>query len=162
MKTPSKDFLVVMALIGLFVIGTSIWNLKPKTNFSHSRTGYVHRELYEIAHAIKNYQLEYKEEPPIPLKEFYASLEGTNPMKYVFLLPGRHVDANSGLRCDAWYTPYQVFKGSNGWLLRSAGQNRTFDDIKNEYAGSQTDDISMLVPLVDEKDAQQAISPNDR
>ena len=96
----------------------------------------------------------------MPLKEFYASLEGANPKKFDFLHAGRNVDPKTSQRCDAWHTPYQVFKGSSGWLLRSAGPNQSFDDIKNEYAGKHTDDITMLVPLVTESEAQQIMDAN--
>ncbi len=159
MRKPSKDFLVVMALIGAIVISAIIWGSQEVPNFSHTKAGDVHRDLLRIALAINYYQAEQNSDPPLLPRKFYAALKGENPKGIQFLIPSRFEDSE-GLRCDAWHTPYQVYMCSGGWLIRSAGPNRSFDDVKKANQASLSDDISIFVPSAIKSEAQQAGSSN--
>jgi len=58
MKTPSKDFLAVMVLIGLLVIGLFIWSGNPRTDISH-KTSSALRTARAIESAVNNFYMEY-------------------------------------------------------------------------------------------------------
>lgn len=100
--------------------------------------------LTEIANAIRNYQSELGGEPPLPSAEFFAALRGNNPKAISFLAPDRYPASKSGIRCDAWGNPYQVFRGTDGWLIRSAGHNKVFDDLNMKGV----DDITVIIPII--------------
>lgn len=154
MKRPSKDFLIVMGLICAAVIAVVIANGFQEPRFSHTKTGYVYRDLHDIKMAINAYQVQFNSNPPLPLNKFYAALKGENKNEIRLLLSGKYEDSESGLRCDAWNTPYEVYLNSEGWLIRSAGPNRKFDDVEKQNEESTSDDITVFLPHIIEYKAQ--------
>jgi len=116
----------------------------------HSR---VLEDLSEVSYAIRGYRSEYNKEPPIQPKAFFATLVGANDRGIRFL-SDRRATYRSGIRCDQWSTPYQVFYSPDGWLVRSAGPNRTFDDFQIDGV----DDVTLHVPPA--SITQQVVVPN--
>ena len=119
--------------------------------FSCTRTQREHNNLMEIDSAVRSYQTELNEEPPAGSADFFNSLRGNNPKGINFLVPDRTPTSHSGIRCDSWKNPYQVFRGTDGWLIRSAGPNKTFDDLSIKGL----DDMTVLIPTIASKKAEQ-------
>ena len=60
--------------------------------------------------------------------EIVKAMTGQNP-KNLIILVGRKSELNSkGEIVDPWDTPLRIYFSANGILIRSAGQNRRFDD----------------------------------
>lgn len=157
MKTPSRGFVVTMLIIGALCIGFVFWGMgSTSDNWSHTRAGREQMNLSEIATAVRSYQTELNSEPPLPPGQFFASLRGSNPRGIAVLGPARAQDSESGIRCDAWRSPYQVFRSDDGWLIRSAGPNRAFDDL----GGKDSDDMTVFIPLIKKNMAEQVVTPN--
>ena len=148
MKKPSIGFIVSMLLIGALCVGFVYLGAGSSAdNFFHTRRGREHLALTAIATAVRSYQEEFLSEPPIPAEAFFATLRGRNPKEITFLSSPRIPDSESGIRCDTWNSPYQVFFGEQGWLIRSAGPNRVFDDLANK----DSDDITIIAAVAHKK-----------
>ena len=144
MKTPSRGFVIAMLLIGVLCVGVLYLGQESSADdSSHTRAGREQMNLTEIATAVRNYQIELNSDPPVPPAQFFASLRGNNARGIAVLGPSRSQDSESGIRCDAWRSPYQVFRGADGWLIRSAGPNRVFDDLPR----NGSDDMTVLIPI---------------
>lgn len=143
MRAPSKDFVLVMLLIGAMFVGFLYSGMGSSANWSHTRAGREQMNLTEIATAVRNYQSELNSELPASPGPFFAALRGENPKGIAFLGPAKFQDSKSGIRCDAWRNPYQVFCGADGWLIRSAGPNRIFDD----KIGKGSDDMMVFIAI---------------
>lgn len=147
MKKPSKRFLLILAIIVCCFTIIALWSTALVEKFPHSKASYTHRDLFVISKAISRYQKEFNTEPPVMPKKFYASMGGKNPKKIRFLSKSKYQEEQTKLRCDAWLTPYQIYRSGSGWLIRSAGPDRTFDDIGGEYKDPMTDDMTIFVPV---------------
>jgi hypothetical protein len=152
MKAPSRGFVVALLLIGAVCVGVGFLGRgSTSDSWFHTRAGREEMNLAEIANAVQNYQKELKSDPPVPVAQFFASLRGKNARGISVLGPAKMEDSESGIRCDAWRTPYQVFRGGTGWLIRSAGRNRVFDDL----CGKGTDDMTVTIPTIEKQQAEQ-------
>lgn len=156
MEAPSKSFITALLLIGVLCVGLYILGQGSSAdNPSHTRAGRERVNLTEIASAVRNFQIELNSEPPVPPGQFFASLRGSNSKGIAVLGPAKVPDSEAG-RCDVWRTPYQVFLGGDGWLIRSAGPNRVFDDLGDK----RSDDMTVFVPSLAKNRAEQAVAPN--
>jgi hypothetical protein len=146
MKTPSRDFVLAMLLIGALFVGFLYSGMSSSAgNWSHTRAGREQMNLTEIGNAIRNYQTELNSELPVSPELFFAALCGKNPKGIAFLGPAKFQDSKSGIRCDAWRRPYQVFRGADGWLIRSAGPDHLF----NDNVGKGSDDMTVFISIVE-------------
>lgn len=156
MKIPSRGFMIAMLLIGSF--GIAVFFLgegSSSGNGSHTKAGRERRNLSSFALAVRSYQQELNREPPVSPNQFYASLRGANSKGFTFLVPARDPDSESGAYRDAWGNPYQIFRGDSGWLIRSAGPNRIFDDQN----GKGSDDMTVFIPSIS-RDPAEVATPN--
>ena len=144
MRAPSKDFVWALGLIGVLFVGLLIWGSRPKSACSTTRATRECMNLTEISAAIRNYQSELGGEPPLAPADFFAALRGNNPKGFSFLVPDRYPESKSGIRRDEWGTPYQVFRGTDGLLIRSAGHNKVFDDLSTTGG----DDMTVFIPTL--------------
>jgi hypothetical protein len=129
---------IVTVIIGLWMISL-FFGSGPLTTTTSDRQ---QSSMYYIASAVKNYQSELNEEPPVEEEQFFDALRGNNPRGIVFLsLPSYNI-SDSGMITDFWGNPYQVFFGSDGWLIRSSGPDGAF----TEYTSRHCDDILMHIP----------------
>ena len=102
----------------------------------------VQRDLNDIEHAVNNYRLEFDQEPPVQPTSFFDALRGNNA-KGMRLLSDDGAVYKSGIMCDRWGNPYQIFRGAEGWLVRSSGPNGVFDDFRSKAV----DDVTVYIPI---------------
>ena len=149
MKTLTRTVLV--GATAFLFIGICVWWIQERPFERAGPHSRVLEDLGEVSSAIRNYQAEYNKEPPTDPKEFFAALAGANDTGLRFLSDGR-ASFVSGRRCDRWGTPYQVYYSFDGWLVRSAGPNRAFDDLR--IGG--VDDVTLHVPPASTTQAEQS------
>lgn len=131
-----------MLIIGAVCISIPFWGRGSSAdNPGHTKTGREKRNLASIAMAIRSYQEELNNEPPVSPLQFFASLRGANPKGYTFFVT-KHDDTETGIVLDEWRNHYQILFRDASWRIRSAGPNRTFD------SGESGDDISVVVPAI--------------
>ncbi len=139
-------------MLTIAATGIASWliSLSAMRYSPHSR---VQRDLANISIAVNNYQAEFGQEPPVHPSSFFDALRGNNAKRIRFLSDD---DAayKSGVRCDPWGNPYQVFRGTDAWLVRSSGHNAVFDDMVIK----ETDDVTSYIRI--SPTAEQVMPPN--
>ena len=138
MKTRS---IVILLILLAGVISVALWlaNHSLMRSRPHSK---VQRDLYDIQSAVYGYQTEFDQEPPVQPSSFFDVLRGNNA-RGIHFLSDDGVVYKSGIRCDGWGNPYQVFRGTDGWLVRSSGRNGVFDDLRI----LEVDDVTVYIPI---------------
>ena len=98
-----------------FIVLALVPSLPPNRHTVWTRASEL---LSDIANAVHGYQLEYGDEPPMHTAQFYSSLRGSNPRGVRFMSRIRKQENDVGAMHDIWGSPYQVFFGTDGWLIQ--------------------------------------------
>jgi len=122
-----KKILVGIGVVGLAVgviWASNLWkNMQVK-----ARTAEFNEDIENIFNALQKYKERVGTYPVGSNAEVSKALNGSNP-KGVTVIVGRKTKVNDkGEFVDPWGTPLRIYFDDKGVLIRSAGQNRRFDD----------------------------------
>jgi hypothetical protein len=108
--------IVIMIVLSIFVFPM----------FNRPKEGkIIGQEIEELGKAMETYQSEFGSLPSGNHREIWRALRGENPSKKVFTTLDREDD--NGRLLDPWNQPYQFYVSSDGFVIRSAGPDKTFD-----------------------------------
>ena len=122
-----KKLLVVAGLVvGLIAAG---WLVHSLTTFRvNARMNRLTQDVDSLFDGLQKYKETVGAYPSGSNSDVAKALQGQNPKK-VIILVGRKLEMNSkGEFVDPWGTPFRFYFSDNSVLLRSAGQNRRFEE----------------------------------
>ena len=157
MKTRSVIILLIF-LAGAISVALWLANQSMMHSWPHSK---VQRDLNDIQSAVNSYRTEFDQEPPVQPSSFFDVLRGNNARGLRFLSDDGAV-YKAGVRCDRWGNPYQVFRGTDGWLVRSSGPNGVFDDFRIKEVDDVTANIRIPPKAEQAGGGQPATKPADK
>jgi hypothetical protein len=102
-------------------------------------------DLSNIDAALTSFRSAFDADPAVDAEQFFSTLAGANPRGITFL-SGERLQAG----IDPWGTPYEVYRSTDGWLIRSAGRDRVFNNVgllgvDNRAVLKGNDDISIRI-----------------
>jgi hypothetical protein len=120
----------IMIAIGvLTVIAGIIWTGRAWTTMRvNARTAKFNEDVENLFIGLQKYKERVGSYPLGGNAEVAKALQGNNP-KNIIIIVGRKSELNEkGEFVDPWGTPLRIYFSDVGVLVRSAGQNRRFDD----------------------------------
>ncbi|MCI0745346.1 MAG: YdgA family protein [Verrucomicrobia subdivision 3 bacterium] len=122
-----KKILVVIGLIAVLVAGGYGYNVWKSWTVNAS-TRQLNEDIENLFAGLQKYKEHVGSYPVGSNADVVKALKGANP-KNVIVLVGRKTELNEkGEYIDPWKTPLRIYFSDSGVLVRSAGQNRRFDD----------------------------------
>jgi hypothetical protein len=122
-----RRFVLIVGLITILV-GAG-WIVRAWTAFRvTARTQRLNDDVVTLFEALQKYKENVGSYPAGSNAEIAKALKGKNS-KNIIILVGRKTDLNEkGEFVDPWGTALRIYFSDTGILVRSAGQNRRFDD----------------------------------
>lgn len=122
-----KKILVVIGTIT--VICGAVWAASAwKTLRANAKTAKFNEDVENLFAGLQKYKERVGTYPTGGNAQIAKALQGDNN-KNVIILVGRKTELNEkGEYVDPWGTPLKIYFTEGGVLIRSAGQNRRFDD----------------------------------
>jgi len=122
-----KKILVVIGTIT--VICGAVWAASAwKTLRANAKTAKFNEDVENLFAGLQKYKERVGNYPTGGNAQIAKALQGDNN-KNVIILVGRKTELNEkGEYVDPWGTPLKIYFTEGGVLIRSAGQNRRFDD----------------------------------
>ena len=122
-----KKILVVIGTIT--VICGAVWAASAwKTLRANAKTAKFNEDVENLFLGLQKYKERVGSYPAGGNAQIAKALQGDNN-KNVIILVGRKTELNEkGEYVDPWGTPLKIYFTEGGVLIRSAGQNRRFDD----------------------------------
>jgi hypothetical protein len=120
----------VLLSIGFIAsLGAAVWVVQFVQNWTvHARTSRLNEDTENLFVALQKFKEHVGCYPNGSNAEIAKSLKGQNP-KNVIILVGRKNETNDkGEIIDPWGTPLRIYFSGESILVRSAGQNKRFDD----------------------------------
>jgi len=120
----------VVLVIGLITIVVGLAWVMRQWSALHvtARTQRLNDDVVTLFEALQKYKENVGSYPMGSNSDIAKALKGKNS-KNVIILVGRKTELNEkGEFVDPWGTPLRIYFSDNGILVRSAGQNRRFDD----------------------------------
>lgn len=122
-----KKFTIVAGIIALILAAG--WLVRAVTSVRvNARTSRLSQEVESLFEGLQKYKEHVGAYPVGSNAEVAKALLGQNPKK-VIILVGRKLEQNGkGEFMDPWGTPLRFYFSDNSVLIRSAGQNRRFEE----------------------------------
>jgi hypothetical protein len=120
---------IVIAIGIVTILAGIVWAGQAwKTLRVNARTAQFNEDVENLFVALQKYKERVGSYPIGGNSEVAKALQGNNP-KNVIIIVGRKNPVNDkGEFVDPWGTALRIYFSDNGVLIRSAGQNRRFDD----------------------------------
>jgi hypothetical protein len=125
-----KSMKKILIGVGVLTIAIGvIWAARAWTTFRvNARTAQFNEDVENLFAGLQKYKERVGSYPVGGNANVAKALQGQNS-KNVIILVGRKTELNEkGEYVDPWGTPLRIYFSDNGVLIRSAGQNRRFDD----------------------------------
>lgn len=122
-----KKFMIIFAVVALLAAGG--WLVRAVTTMrANASTGKLTQDVESLFDGFQKYKEHVGEYPRGGNADIARSLLGQNPKK-VIILVGRKLQQNGkGEFVDPWGTPLRFYFSDTSVLVRSAGQNRRFEE----------------------------------
>lgn len=100
--------------------------LFPVINADREEVPQIVLDTAAIHVALRQYRSEFGSLPAGDSLAISRALTGANPKGVIFI--ERRVESQQGDLLDPWGTPYVIYYAPEGFLVRSAGPNKRFDN----------------------------------
>jgi hypothetical protein len=122
-----RKILIVIGLVT--VLAGAFWATKAWNTFrANARTAKYNQDLDNLFAGLQKFKERVGSYPQGSNADIAKALQGNNS-KNVIILVGQKTELNDkGEYVDPWGTPLRIYFSGEGVLVRSAGQNRRFDD----------------------------------
>ena len=120
---------VLIGIGVLTIVAGIIWASKAWTTLrANARTAQFNEDIENLFAGLQKYKERVGSYPVGSNAQVAKALQGENN-KNVIILVGRKTELNEkGEYVDPWGSPLRIYFSDAGVLIRSAGQNRRFDD----------------------------------
>ena len=120
---------VLIGIGVLTIIAGIIWASKAWTSLrANASTAKFNDDIENLFASLQKYKERVGAYPTGSNAQVAKALNGENS-KNVIVMVGRKTELNEkGEYVDPWGTPLRIYFSDSGVLIRSAGQNRRFDD----------------------------------
>src|SRR5258706_12884151 len=120
----------IVLVIGLITILAGVgWVVRAWTSFRvNARSQRLSDDVVSLFEALQKYKENVGTYPAGSNAEIVKSLKGRNPKNVIILISHKMELNEKGEFVDPWGTPLRIYFSDSGVMVRSAGQNRRFDD----------------------------------
>jgi len=122
-----KKILLIAGIVAVLVAAG--WAVKTLTTVhAAARTTKLTTDVESLFEGLQKYKEHVGTYPVGSNAEIAKALLGQNPKKVIILVGRKMTQNNKGEFVDPWGTPLRFYFADNSILVRSAGQNRRFEE----------------------------------
>lgn len=135
-----QSIMIVVGGCGLVLVG--IYLFTPIFGGSTGAASTTQTEEAQLANAIAQYKVVFKQYPASDNAALTKNLTGDNPQQLRLINLSTASTNKDGQMVDIFGTPYKfTFNSTNSFIITSAGENRTFGDADDVVFDSATNTL---------------------